>query len=324
MGSSSGSAVAANLALVSLGTETLGSVISPASCNMVVGFKPTYNWTSTKGIIPLIPSLDTVGVLTRTVQDSHLVMEVLHDNKPKCSALDLPKKIGIISPVNDPPLQEKFNAAIAHLKTKIQVQENLNFSPEFVDMEAVMALMTNEFKHHINQYLSQGTNPLSLKDIINYNIKHNHTTNSSPQEILEDADGRDGDLDDELHLANKARITTELRIKIEQFMDKNNLDAIMIPSVSSQNDLIIPDLAGFPIITIPAGLVNSSVPQGLSLYTKQNNECIILSLASTLEHISALKRSPPKFYFASSSASQAPPRATILASILLLFTANLR
>ncbi|KAJ9080321.1 hypothetical protein DSO57_1026308 [Entomophthora muscae] len=62
MGSSLGSAVAvaANLALVSLGTETLGSVISPASCNMVVGFKPTYNWTSTKGILPLILSLDMV------------------------------------------------------------------------------------------------------------------------------------------------------------------------------------------------------------------------------------------------------------------------
>ncbi|KAJ9085723.1 hypothetical protein DSO57_1011192 [Entomophthora muscae] len=62
-GSSSGSAVAviADLALVALGTETLGSTIAPASCAMVMGFKPTYSWTSTEGIIPMAPTLDTVN-----------------------------------------------------------------------------------------------------------------------------------------------------------------------------------------------------------------------------------------------------------------------
>lgn len=62
-GSSSGSAisVAANMVAVSLGTETDGSIICPASFNDVVGIKPTVGLTSRAGVIPISPRQDTVG-----------------------------------------------------------------------------------------------------------------------------------------------------------------------------------------------------------------------------------------------------------------------
>lgn len=62
-GSSTGSAtaVAANLAPVSLGTETDGSIICPASANSVVGMKPTVGLTSRAGMIPVSPRQDTIG-----------------------------------------------------------------------------------------------------------------------------------------------------------------------------------------------------------------------------------------------------------------------
>lgn len=62
-GSSSGSAisVAANMATVSLGTETDGSIICPADYNSVVGIKPTVGLTSRSGVIPLSPRQDTIG-----------------------------------------------------------------------------------------------------------------------------------------------------------------------------------------------------------------------------------------------------------------------
>jgi amidase len=62
-GSSSGSgiSVAANLAAVSLGTETDGSIICPSSYNSVVGIKPTVGLTSRAGVIPITPRQDTVG-----------------------------------------------------------------------------------------------------------------------------------------------------------------------------------------------------------------------------------------------------------------------
>ena len=62
-GSSSGSAisVAANMAAVSLGTETDGSILCPSSYNLVVGIKPTVGLTSRAGVIPISPRQDTVG-----------------------------------------------------------------------------------------------------------------------------------------------------------------------------------------------------------------------------------------------------------------------
>ncbi|MEX2546326.1 MAG: amidase [Chloroflexota bacterium] len=68
-GSSSGSAVAVatGAADVALGTDTAGSVRTPAACCGVVGYRPTFGRVSTTGVVPLAASLDTVGVLARTV-----------------------------------------------------------------------------------------------------------------------------------------------------------------------------------------------------------------------------------------------------------------
>jgi Asp-tRNA(Asn)/Glu-tRNA(Gln) amidotransferase A subunit family amidase len=68
-GSSSGSAaaVAAGLAPLALGTQTIGSIIRPAAFCGVVGFKPTFGRVSTTGIVPLAPSADTVGWFAATV-----------------------------------------------------------------------------------------------------------------------------------------------------------------------------------------------------------------------------------------------------------------
>jgi Asp-tRNA(Asn)/Glu-tRNA(Gln) amidotransferase A subunit family amidase len=78
-GSSSGSAaaVAAGFCHVALGTQTIGSVIRPASFCGVVGFKPTYDRISRAGIIPLSPSLDHVGIFTPEVSAAKQVASVL-------------------------------------------------------------------------------------------------------------------------------------------------------------------------------------------------------------------------------------------------------
>lgn len=62
-GSSSGSAIsaAANMAAVTVGTETDGSILCPSSWNAIVGIKPTVGLTSRGGVIPITPRQDTVG-----------------------------------------------------------------------------------------------------------------------------------------------------------------------------------------------------------------------------------------------------------------------
>ncbi|KAK7836901.1 putative amidase [Quercus suber] len=68
-GSSSGSAisVAANMAAVSLGTETDGSILCPSNNNLVVGIKPTVGLTSRAGVIPISPRQDSVGTVANVV-----------------------------------------------------------------------------------------------------------------------------------------------------------------------------------------------------------------------------------------------------------------
>ncbi|MDP1821689.1 MAG: amidase [Archangium sp.] len=75
--SGSGAAAAASLCAAAIGTETDGSIVSPASVCGVVGFKPTLGLVSRAGIIPLAHSQDTAGPMTRTVYDAALVLDAI-------------------------------------------------------------------------------------------------------------------------------------------------------------------------------------------------------------------------------------------------------
>src|SRR5205823_620898 len=70
-------AVAAGFATVAIGTETSGSLLSPANQNGVVTLKPTVGLISRAGIIPVTQSQDTAGPLTRTVRDAAILLNVL-------------------------------------------------------------------------------------------------------------------------------------------------------------------------------------------------------------------------------------------------------
>jgi aspartyl-tRNA(Asn)/glutamyl-tRNA(Gln) amidotransferase subunit A len=78
-GSSGGSAaaVAAGLAYAAIGTDTAGSIREPAALCGCVGLKPTYGRVSSRGVIPLSPSLDHVGPLTATVEDAAIVLQAI-------------------------------------------------------------------------------------------------------------------------------------------------------------------------------------------------------------------------------------------------------
>ncbi len=78
-GSSSGSgvAMAANLAMAAIGTETSGSILSPSAKSSLVGLKPTVGLLSTEGIIPLSGTLDTPGPMTRTVVDNAILLSAM-------------------------------------------------------------------------------------------------------------------------------------------------------------------------------------------------------------------------------------------------------
>ncbi|PKB73723.1 MAG: hypothetical protein BZY75_00300 [SAR202 cluster bacterium Io17-Chloro-G7] len=112
-GSSSGSsvAVAARMCAAALGSQTGGSTCRPAAYNGIVGLKATYGRISRYGVVPVSWSLDTVGILVRSVEDAAVMLQVLagYDEKDPGSAnvpvpnylreianLDKPPRIGLI------------------------------------------------------------------------------------------------------------------------------------------------------------------------------------------------------------------------------------
>ncbi len=114
-GSSSGSAaaVAAGMVALAIGTQTNGSVIRPASFCGVVGFKPSFGTIPRTGILPQAPSLDTVGVFARTVEDAALLADALAGHDPADSATQLAPSPRLLEAARtDPPV----TPAIAFVK----------------------------------------------------------------------------------------------------------------------------------------------------------------------------------------------------------------
>ncbi len=107
-GSSSGSsvAVATRMCPAALGSQTGGSTCRPAAYNGIVGLKPTYGRISRYGVVPLSWSLDTVGILVRTVTDAALMLQVMagHDpNDPGSATQPVPDYLQQMEALGRPP-----------------------------------------------------------------------------------------------------------------------------------------------------------------------------------------------------------------------------
>jgi aspartyl-tRNA(Asn)/glutamyl-tRNA(Gln) amidotransferase subunit A len=91
--SGSGAAIAADLCFGALGTDTAGSVRIPASFCGIVGLKPTYGLVPIRGIVPLVLSLDHCGPMTRTVEDTALLLNAIAGyDKSDITSVERPKE----------------------------------------------------------------------------------------------------------------------------------------------------------------------------------------------------------------------------------------
>ena len=168
--------MAANLCAVAIGTETDGSVVSPSSCNGLVGLKPTVGLLSRSGIIPISSTQDTAGPMARTVRDAALLLGALAGPDPADPArLPIPaasptdytsflrpdalkgQRLGVEkSHLNGPPaVAALLQAAVAALKaqgaTIVEVELNKQVNPLG---EAEFDVLLYEFKDGLNKYLA--------------------------------------------------------------------------------------------------------------------------------------------------------------------------
>jgi amidase len=329
-GSSSGSAAAvtANLCVVAIGTETDGSIMSPASVNGIVGVKPTVGLVSRAGIIPISVSQDTAGPMARTVRDAALLLGVLAGAdaadgsaaaQPAGLSSDVMRRpspgglkgarIGVVrGPFGfSPNLQLVLNEAVAALRAAgAEIVDPLEFRPGVQRAEEEVLLY--EFKDGLNRYLAAlgPKAPVrSLADVIDFNRRHSGEELALfDQELLERAQAK-GPLTEPGYRAARATCLRLARTEgIDAMMAAHRLDALVAltnspawPSDPINGDhspggsAALAAVAGYPSVTVPAAQV-SGLPVGLSFVGRAWSEARLLSLAADFERLVQARREP--------------------------------
>jgi amidase len=332
-GSSSGSAVAvsANLCAVAVGTETDGSIISPATMCGIVGIKPTVGLVSRSGIIPISKSQDTAGPMARTVTDAAILMGALAgvDERDEATAASRGKahadytqfldanglrgaRIGVARRYfRSGAISAKLlEAALAALKdsgaTLVDFDDDLGrYGP------AEGEVLRYEFKDGLNAYLaSLGPKaPVkTLQEIIEFNERNQDSELAFfGQETFIKAQAK-GPLTDQAYLDALERCRRFSRNEgIDAIMEKHQLDAITGPSGGPAGpvDHIYGDrdsgpgssspaaVAGYPNITVPAGQIQG-MPVGLSFFGRAYSEPTLLKFAFAFEQATKARK-PPGF-----------------------------
>lgn len=325
-GSSSGSAisVAANMAAVSLGTETDGSILCPASYNAVVGIKPTVGLTSRGGVIPITPRQDTVGPLCRTVADAVYVLDAIvgfdpYDAEATRNALKyIPaggyaqflkinglsgKRLGI---VRNPFFEFSKGSAEdpafkTHLKTLRQRGAVLIDNLEIANIDTIMGAneelqaMLVEFKIALNSYLKGlVSSPVrTLSDVIAFNKKFKdlEMTKQYGQEIFIAAESTNGtDANTKKALVKLAGFTKD---GFEKIMTENKLDAVLTPGADFAPVLAI---GGYPGISVPAGYKHDGQPFGICFGGLKGYEPRLIQIAYDFEQATKIRK-PPSLSF---------------------------
>ncbi|MGO9330925.1 MAG: amidase [Steroidobacteraceae bacterium] len=333
-GSSSGSAVAvaANLCAVAVGTETDGSIVSPASINGIVGIKPTVGLVSRGGIVPIAHSQDTAGPLARSVRDAAVLlgsMVGLDAADPASVAVGerferdylrfldpdglRGARLGIARRffADNAPLNGFLDDCVATLKRAgAIVVDPADLPMHGAAAAAEQEVLLYEFKSDLNKYLARlpGDFPVrSLADLIRFNEAHaSQELTLFDQELLRQAQAK-GSLDEAAYGDARATCLTATRSGgIDAVLCENRLDAIvsltsgpawLIDSVNGDFDTggcsSPAAVAGYPHITVPAGLYRG-LPIGLSFFGTAFSEPTLIKLASGFEHV-ANGRVAPRF-----------------------------
>ena len=274
-GSSSGSAAAisANLAIVSLGTETDGSIVCPSHNCGIVGIKPTVGLTSRAGVIPIAHSQDTVGPQGRTVADAAAALGLLVGTDPRdpmtedaigkgqrdyTQFLDLnglrgarigvPRNAGFWGYSREADaIAEAALDALRQLGAEVIDEADFPNADEMMEEPGEFEVLLYEFKADLNAYLAARNDPEvgSLEDLIRFNEVHAaEELIYFGQEIFHLAQEK-GPLSDEGYreaLAKNQRLSREQGI--DAVLQEHNLDALVAPTGSPawKTDLVNGDL----------------------------------------------------------------------------------
>ena len=318
--SGSGAAIAAGLAPLAVGSETDGSIVSPASACGTVGIKPTLGLVSRSGIVPISAAQDTAGPMTRTVADAAALLSAMAGYDPSDPATERAASEACdYSSFLDPSAlagarlgvwrdgskdanratAAMLDAAIVRLRAQgAEVVDPVQLADIDKIEEPEDVALTREFKHDLNAYLAGlgGEHPADLAGLIAFNVEQAAIVlRDFGQEQFEASEATSGDLREADYLEARAAATGIARSALDGAVREGRLDAIVYLT-GSPTWLIDPVLgdahrwgtsgpaavAGYPSITVPAGLMRG-LPVGLSFTGPAWSEPRLIALAHSFE-----------------------------------------
>jgi amidase len=302
--SGSGAAVAANLAAVTVGSETSGSILSPASSHSAVGLKPTTGALSRSGIVPISSTLDTVGPITRSVTDavilfnamagydqSDLAMPLIStDLQLQLREVDLQgRRLGALrSFVDDTSYQQALSVLSA--RGALIVETDM---PEF-DSEGfgqfLGAEMVRDLAAYLADYADAAVSIDSIAALQQFNNQDVDLRAPYGQALVDMMAGLQ--LSDVELAALRERLQSGARAALDQLFASQDIELLL--SVNNRNAGIAA-LANYPALTLPMGFDGSGRPVGLTLLAPPFQEQLLIDIGLQFERHSQARR-PPAAY----------------------------
>jgi len=299
LGSSTGSAVAvaADLAPITIGTETNGSLMSPARQNSVVAIKPTLGLVSRTGIVPISSLQDTAGPMSKTVKDAALMLDIIkgEDEEDVATAM-MPRasrdflqstdkdvssmRVGLLNFKNHP--NDEAEKAILEEARKVLEKKGVTTTTLDIDYELIdnTRTLVYEFKRDMNRFLSSLTGLLpvtSLEALTAYNRADARRNLPYGQRHFHQAQATDARLKDRTYLEDRRLMMDAVETFKTQFTN-HRLDAIITPKINGYAPV-----GGLPCVSVPAQPLKDRDPKSLLFIGLPFTEDRILPLAHTYE-----------------------------------------
>ena len=300
----SGASTAANYATVAVGSETSGSILSPASANSLVGLKPTTGSLSRTGVVPISASLDTAGPMTRSVADvvvlfnsmagydqNDLAMPLISDDLQliyrETSLAD--KRLGVIDRYADNTF---YNNALSVLSANnaelIDLSFNPSRQPQFT--EFLGAEMVRDLALYLSKNAADQVDILSITELQAFNNVELEVRAPYGQGLI--------DMMTELNY-NETELE-ELRAELQawgsEILDRTFIESNLDVLVGVNNHQAgIAALANYPALTIPLGYEENGRPIGLTLIAPPFQEQLLIDIGVQFEKLTQARRMPSKY-----------------------------
>lgn len=303
-GSSVGSAaaVAAGFCAFAIGSETQNSIQAPAIHTAVFGFKPTVGQVSRHGLIPLVPSQDSPGPLTRAVEDVGLIFQAIAgpDMNDTATLTNFPDetndviglqglRIGIprrfiADNINNDDHTTIFNGLLASLSRAGAIIIDQCDMPAAEQLNTVRScVFRSEFHASLNVLLARlkPCGMTSMHDIIKWNTSHPEAIPYG-QSLLEAAVAAP-DIRSAQYIRDRRHdVTLSLHDGVLAALEKGNADILMSPMTVAAK---CTGKAGVPVLAIPTGVDAAGLPFGITLYSAPGHDYTVINAASAIESV---------------------------------------